>query len=361
MMDEDDLQGNSCTASAKPPPLIATRTLPRIIEHGTDKKHRSSCNLPECARCAFEKTAADKLAVSFPILPADWEEHFPTLETSKQVLARSCWLAAAKTGKIWGLGCVVCAASGFQTIFGKFLWQGSEDRIHFGKLGKHHDSADHRRAAACYLGLGPETTLPSPPTEEFRIALQQLFKGSVIEQGKHAALRWCLHEALMDMHRGFVRGATTMSLCRDERQRVLLLRYVSVDKNLNISRGVLGAKKESAVGADGIVSSTHEIFQRFCTRRHEPPRHGDSSHRSNPGTASGTPGLDKDLLVHLRNTIEVVTVDAASDETLAVDIGRGRRASANDVFNTPLTPNVKFIARDKAHALRRQGFKQRTS
>ena len=61
--------------------------------------------------------------------------------------------------------------------------------------------------------------------------------------------------------------------------------------------------------------------------------------------------LDQKLLLHLQDIVEVIVVDEADNEAKAADIGRGRRASAMEL--EPITPNLKFVARDKAHAYRR--------
>jgi hypothetical protein len=48
-------------------------------------------------------------------------------------------------------------------------------------------------------------------------------------------------------------------------------------------------------------------------------------------------------------------VDAAADELLFGDVGRGRRTAAAELTDAQLTPNLLLVARDRAHASRRRG------
>ena len=64
---------------------------------------------------------------------------------------------------------------------------------------------------------------------------------------------------------------------------------------------------------------------------------------------------DRALQRHIQNCIEIVVSDSAANETLAANMGRGRRqdptSTAND--NELLTPNLVLVGRDCAHAFRR--------
>ena len=107
----------------------------------------------------------------------------------------------------------------------------------------------------------------------------------------------------------------------------------------------IGTAHREQPDADGIAAATKEVFDNFCTLRRGAPSHGGGPY--NVKAAS----VDSKLLEHLCAIIEVVAVDEESAELKAADIGRGRRASALEL--RPITPNLKFTTRDKAHGFRR--------
>ena len=58
------------------------------------------------------------------------------------------------------------------------------------------------------------------------------------------------------------------------------------------------------------------------------------------------------MLIHLKNTCEVVVTDCASAEILAQDMGRGARQGTG-LASDNLFRNVKIVGRDRAHACQR--------
>ena len=178
--------------------------------------------------------------------------------------------------------------------------------------------------------------------------LQTLQEGKAGKPHRKArAMTWCLSEALLDIDRAFVRKAVTLVICRDDRAQRLLMRFTGATTDLEVRSGVLGigtARRERP-DADGIVAATKEVLDNFCTPRRGAPSHGSGPH--NVESAS----VDAKLLNHTRAIIEVIAVDEESAELKAADIGRGRRASALEL--QPITPNLKFATRDKAHGFRR--------
>ena len=214
------------------------------------------------------------------------------------------------------------------------------------KLLKHSASAEHQSATAAYFGIA-EVATRSPPASEMLELLQTLQQGRVGDRhSKSQAITWCLREALLDIDRDFVRKAQTLSICRDDRAQRLLIRFTGATADLEVRSGVLGigtAHREKP-DADGIVAATKEVLDKFCT-----PRRGAPIHGAGPRNVDAV--VDAKLLAHLREIIEVIAVDEAAAEGKAADIGRGRRASALEL--TPITPNLKFVTRDKAHGFRR--------
>ena len=87
----------------------------------------------------------------------------------------------------------------------------------------------------------------------------------------------------------------------------------------------------NAGGTHGIIKSTSEMFDRFW---------------SSKGT------LDEDGLATFKNAIELLNTDAAPDEIAAC---REQCRPSAPELHTTLTPNVKVVARDKAHGAQRLG------
>lgn len=231
--------------------------------------------------------------------------------------------------------------------FATFSWTGagSAQTLQTAKLLKHHDSAEHRRASSTFLGLADEFCLASPSTEDMVEHLRVLQSGRCTAHGtKSNAKTWCLREALLDIDRKFMKSARSLAICRDERHQRLLIRFTGSTANLETRSGVLGMARDMGATADNIVAATKQVFEQFCTPRLNAPRNGGHG-----GTSSGI--LDQKLLVHLQEIVEVIVVDEAANEGKAANIGRGRRASAMEL--EPITPNLKFVARDKAHGYRR--------
>ena len=79
-------------------------------------------------------------------------------------------------------------------------------------------------------------------------------------------------------------------------------------------------------GAFGIVATTTEVFERFWTDIH---------------------GIfDSEGYNSFRNAVELINTDAAPDEIAAA---REQSMPSAPQLRTALTPNVRAIARDRAH------------
>ena len=218
-------------------------------------------------------------------------------------------------------------------------------------LHRRQESRWHKDAVFNLLGLVPGTQpgrhcVGSPPPEEFHAELEHLLLGRAtpgpgMSSSKTRAMKWCLEEALLESQREALSQASSITLCRDERAQRLLVRYSCCSKNLEMDRGMLGLAKDFGTGAEQTTEATGAIIRRFCTVKHGCP------------TNDAQPCLDEGLLAHIKSKIEVLVVDAAADELLSGDIGRGRRSAATEMTEANLTPNVLRVARDLAHASRR--------
>ncbi|MCP4240809.1 MAG: hypothetical protein GY772_09645 [bacterium] len=158
---------------------------------------------------------------------------------------------------------------------------------------------------------------------------------------RKSLMRWCVSEAVLDHYRNFLLDAKTMVLMRDERHGRVLLRFSAASDDMRTLRGVLGQLKgQSGSNAEAILQATSQIITEFCTPLANASRN----------TRFAIAKTDEALLQHIRNIIEIVVTDAAPNEILASNMGRGTRGEpAAEAF----TPNVKFLIRDHAHAVKR--------
>jgi hypothetical protein len=336
---------SQCLRSLETAWMINTR--PAAVALASDEKHANKCQRTHCVRCQYVSRGPE-LAKLTPMIHESLNLARGAFKADKLQAAKGCWLSSAKVDGKWGLGCIPCCARGVPGVFATFSWRGAGTicSIAIAKLLKHHNSLEHKRAVATYFGI-EEDALGAPPVDAMVQHLCTLMEGKTGDSGrKSLAMTWCLREALLDIDREFMQNAKTLTLCRDDRNQRLLMRFYGATARLDVRSGVLGigtAHRDNP-DADGLVAATKQVLDEFCTKRRGAPTHGDGPH-------DVVAELDVELLRHLSAIIEVIAVDEAGDELKAVEIGRGRRNSALDL--APITPNLKFVSRDRAHGFRR--------
>ena len=136
----------------------------------------------------------------------------------------------------------------------------------------------------------------------------------------------CIFEALERRHRVSIASAETITLFRDESQGFLVLRALCCDRQLNQDHVLLGLNRDRGSDAFDIMEATEKIIRDFS-----------KSLREDVGSDASQ------LTSHILSKIEAVCVDSASNETKSALIMR----------TSGLTPNLKVIIRDRAHASRR--------
>ena len=152
-------------------------------------------------------------------------------------------------------------------------------------------------------------------------------------------MTWCLAEAVKAIDQEAVAASEAISLYRDERKGRILIRFRAVGKDLQTVAGCLGQERDGGTGSRNLTVATYRIMQRFCTRFIQPPEQSKQ-----PAV------LKRRLLSHLRSTVTSLSVDAAQDEVVLAEL---MRAKALNASIQKLTPNLRFIVRDKAHSSRR--------
>ena len=127
-----------------------------------------------------------------------------------------------------------------------------------------------------------------------------------------------------------------------------MVRYgAAQEKGLLARVGMLGMSRDHGDSSGDIVSASRKIITELCTEYFSPPRwyHGPEAK------------LNESLLQRITDNIELIVSDAASNEWLAGDIGRGRRDPKLESSRAEgaglLTPNLLTVGRDSAHSFRR--------
>lgn len=285
---------------------------------------------------------------------------WPPQADSSPLRQSPTWLISGDAG----LGCLACQRQPKLTTPWAQVTFGGGKHVKSYYFERHSNSSSHIAAVAAYLQLeqGPSGKLVvgAPSLDEFqRLAAlmaqgqQRQFKKSKSFSDRTALMQWCISECLAENDRSFLRKAVSISLCRDARRQRLLIRFGAASDTFGMRAGVLGVAVGDGDSAGDIVAATRKVLTQFCTQRWDPPR----NFRGEPAA------LDSDLFQHITDRIEIVTTDAAANEILATDIGRGRRDPALESelpqHQQPLgllTPNLLLIGRDHAHAFRRPGF-----
>ena len=285
------------------------------------------------------------------VLARIWKKHQNKLQKAAP-LGSSTWLAWAGDG----FSCVACkgCASGAWTdgsavrgeeAVGRVLWY----------IRRHAHSKTHCQAVKKYLGVDTyDEELGAPSMREFSTLFSSLSEGGSLRNCNHfkqssdktTLMAWCLSEALAEADRAFFRKAATMSLARDARRQRLVIRWGAATSALTAGSGLLGVARDFGDRSIDIVHATEKILREACTQFLAPPRYYEGP----------PPQFHEDLYQHLQGILEVLVTDAASNELVAGEMGRGRRERPDkqDDEDIPvLMPNIRMLARDAAHSFRR--------
>ena len=232
----------------------------------------------------------------------------------------------------WGLGCFVCRKAAQLTPWG----EGRVTTLSLGNVRRHGQTKQHQRAAkrAGFDGLDAIDDTAAPAEHLFSKVLGARLEGrplcSKVEgmgAWKTTKMTFCLAEAARELARNDLRRAESIALKMDSREGMFLVRYTSCDANLAVSKGLLGHRLTGdRETASNLVASLRAMLDAFAT--------------------SGIDGqLDASLVARVREKVEVICADKASNEQVA---GRVCRARSTDLFQ-----NVKVVNHDSSHAMQR--------
>ena len=211
------------------------------------------------------------------------------------------------------------------------------------KFPKHSNNHKHKAAVRAFI-LGASKAaridIHCPSVQEFIDVGKDVMKGGAIGRGAKRRMLWCLSEAMKEQDREIISAAQAISLFRDERNGRLAVRYRAVNNNLDEFSGTLGQARNFGTGSSKITAATEGIMSRMCTKLcGAPPDQFRATARKLPS-----------LLEHLRMSVLCITVDSAGDEVLSGEMMRTPSLSPTQLA---LTPNLKFVIRDKTHGSRR--------
>ena len=243
----------------------------------------------------------------------------------------------SKWGQGLAVGCKCCHAARICSPFGNYC-VASTAALQMVNLKKHAANIRHSAAAAAFISGIPDLAVHCPPAGNFKQAALDISGGAPIGGSVRRRLVWCVSEAIKEHDRQALTSARAVALFRDERKGRLAMRYKAVDADLTESSGTLGQERDFGTGATNITAATQRIITRMCTRFGSAP------------ISTVEPIRLPRLLEHIRHTVLCITVDSAADEVLS---GEMMRCTALSGTQMALTPNLKFVIRDKAHASRR--------
>eukprot|EP00974_Lingulodinium_polyedra_P063030 6083459-Lingulodinium_polyedra.AAC.1 len=137
-----------------------------------------------------------------------------------------------------------------------------------------------------------------------------------------------LARSCKELDQQFLAKAASITLARDVAEGRMAIRFIAVDRDLKVRKGLLGVQRMHDNKAADIVRATIAVLNRFCRTK--------------------TGRLLTWLRRRVRSHVHCITVDSASDEVLASEM---MRKPIMDLIR-PVTPHA-IVMRDKAHASRR--------
>ena len=274
-----------------------------------------------------------KLDIMFPVLDLNvYRVNIDALTLEQKRVAAGTWVDVqpqADKDK-WHLRCGVChrevAALSSNKGCMKYCKQ---------TLRQHAQTKKHRHGVFRVLSMQvdavgrPIADLACPTKDEFQKVWHDFTDGKLNTHDSCSNVKdmvSCLDAAVREIALHAMVSAESISLMRDERRQRLMLRFACCSPELVVASGVVGVAKEFGTGHVAISIATTDLVTRICN--------GDQA-----------------MATAVLNKVELLCVDAAADEVLSGERMRGRSGAPADV--PVVTPNLKVIFRDGAHASRR--------
>ena len=323
-----------------------------VEHHGMDalcmpilsETHVCSCKKAKCGRCVWLRNKAS------------WQEEFQVFNECERPIGS--WLVDNNDG----VGCDVCSYFWNMTNgdkkrtppkvrrYAKFKL-GSPTNLKKQKLSKHSKSKHHQQCVKLWVKMKSGQAVDvdvdvigTPDEGQWQTLLEHVHKHSAVgndglaKVGSGKKCRFmalCAGDALLRRHQKHMRKCKTTSLARDARKGRLMVRFVSTTPppHFQTKTGLLGVERDPEPGAIGVLKGTKQIMKRFCR-------------------VGGRKKYCKKFFKHLQRTVKFVTVDAATDETLATELGRVKSTKVK-ALKKKMTPGLAHYDMDKTHGGRR--------
>ena len=269
-------------------------------------------------------------------LGSKWKERFLLDKNSPGL---GSWLDAIMDGKSVRVGCKPCkAACRGSCSFARYSITAPE-AIQSCNFLAHAQNGRHKAAVAMFLG-GVGGVIDAPSVEEYKALVVDIQKGvATCGTLKRAKMTWTLSEGVKSIDQDRVEKADSMALFRDESKSRLEIRFRTVSPTLDVHQGFLGQEVDFGTGSLNITHATAKVMKRFSMR-----------FSGAPGKPRRKSFVKKHVLKNMRQAVRIVTVDAAADEILSVEMMRSASLAG---MRRKLTPKLQFLNRDKTHGSRR--------
>ncbi len=196
--------------------------------------------------------------------------------------------------------CLACQAAKKDNEFAR----GVKSLPILGNLKRHHCSRMHKEALA-HCGWGEEVDIKAPETEQFQGLLKRLrqnTKQSYRATGHPSTevkLRECLVASMWLHDQEFLKRSVSIALHQDVKRHHLYIRFRACCDDLTTHRGLLGGTNlKTDSGSESLVQAVESILRTFCT------------------LSDGR--VDEALLKHIKDKVELLNADGASDEQVSL-------------------------------------------
>ncbi|CAK0883565.1 unnamed protein product [Prorocentrum cordatum] len=303
-----------------------------------------------------------------------WRRHETTLkeQTFEPKLQRP-WIYVSGDG----FGCYACGACGLQDPWGLGTVHATNCQLHWKRHGscRRHVEAVTRTQQAEADSRLDQTGSVAPALEDFMKVLQETIANGATDicgikgigaRKKVRKIQCCLAEAKRNSYRQFWAKCACMTLSQDKRGTRLLARWRACTPDLEVRAGIIGLVRdlpnpfEGKIGADSTRIATVKMLARATSTRPAPYTGAETG--AADGEIDAKPDIDE--FTNLCSITEVFVADAAADEQR---VGKDLGFFEGEVQNVDaeyygaegrhdmqaVLPNLKYVGRDRAHALRR--------
>ena len=256
--------------------------------------------------------SSERILNSFRLGSCLKEASFAHLPAEAVRLAETSWVSVTSSGLL----CMACKRAGLQTPWAKGTAGKSVKDLNSvfktSFLKRHQDSGAHISAVSRMLDLDEAPVAPT--AAEFKEVWKELQEGASQKKwhgaswsDKSGLMAWALNESILQMEQNEMADAQTISLQRDARRALLLIKFGFCASSYHVRGGVLGCKCGGGERSADVVRSTREVIRNFCTKFRHPPRWYDGP----------KPVFLETLYDKIINCVEIVTSDSAANEVVA--------------------------------------------